>query len=139
MEMVLNYLGISIAYTRLRRLLRAGEEFTPFSHLQYLEQLGLSITLGKQGDLSIFEPTLALGLPVVVGVQTLGWHHWGNVTTEHAVLVVGIDPQHDAIYINDPFFAEAPIELSLDEFIVGWQEKDRQYAIIGLAPLEEQI
>src|SRR5687767_9523123 len=103
-EMVLNYLGISIEYARLRKLLRAGPEFTPFRHLHYLERLGLSITLGKQGDLSIFETYIALGLPVAVGVKTLTWKHWGKVTTEHAVLVVGIDQQNDVIYINDPFF-----------------------------------
>ena len=57
--------------------------------------------------------------------------------TEHAVLVVGIDQQHDVIFINDPFFAEAPLDLWLTEFIIGWQEKDRQYAVIGLAPPDD--
>ena len=33
------------------------------------------------------------------------------------------------------YFAEAPIEMSLLQFEIGWQEKDRQYAVIGLAAL----
>jgi ABC-type bacteriocin/lantibiotic exporter with double-glycine peptidase domain len=132
-EMVLNHLGIQLAYVRLRKLLRAGPEYTPFSHLRYLERLGLSIILDKQGTALIFETQIAVGLPVIVGVQTLDWQHWDKVVTEHAVVVVGIDRENDLIYIHDPFFPVAPIEMSLIAFEIGWQEKDRQYAIIGLA------
>ena len=75
-EMVLSYLGIQISYERLAKRLRAGPSFTPFGHLRYLETLGLSVTLGEQGYLSIFEPNIEMGLPiVVVGVQTLTWSH----------------------------------------------------------------
>jgi len=134
-DMVLSCLGIQIDYRRLRKLLKAGPEFTPFSHLHYLERLGMSVLMDTQGDGSIFATYIALGLPVIVGVRTLNWPHWGKIITEHAVVVVGIDQEHDMIYINDPFFADAPIEISLIEFEIGWEEKDRQYAVIGLAPL----
>lgn len=131
-EMVLSYLGIQINYKRLARQLRAGSSFTPFGHLRYLENLGLSINIGEQGSLSIFESTLELGLPVVVGVQTLTWEHWHGEVTRHAVVVVGIDQANGLIYINDPFFANAPIEMPLLNFQIGWEEKDREYAVIGL-------
>ena len=85
-------------------------------------------------DASLFESQIALGLPIIVGVQTLDWEHWGKVVTEHAVVVVGIDRENGLVYINDPYFAEAPIEMSLIAFEIGWQEKERQYAVIGLAP-----
>jgi ABC-type bacteriocin/lantibiotic exporter with double-glycine peptidase domain len=137
-EMVLNYLGIPLSHERLARLLRAGAAFTPFTNLRYLASLGLSITLGEHGDLSIFEPNLELGLPVVVGVQTLLWGHWQGEVTRHAVVVVGIDREHGVIYINDPFFPHAPIEMSLLRFEIGWQEKDREYAIIGLTSPENE-
>lgn len=134
-EMVLNYLGIEISYPQLARKLRAGSSFTPFGHLRYLESLGLFITMGEQGDLALFEPTLELGLPVIVGVQTLTWEHWQGEVTQHAVVVVGIDQANNLIYIHDPFFAHAPIEMPLLNFQIGWEEKDREYASIGLAPL----
>ena len=136
-EMVLNHLGIAIEYTRLAKILRAGADFTPFSHLRYLEDLGLSITLDTQGDVSLFETYIAVRLPVIVAVKTLNWLYWGDTVTEHAVLVVGIDQTHDLIYIHDPFFAEAPIEMELLRFETGWEEKERRYAVIGLAPLKE--
>lgn len=133
--MVLTYLGIEISYPQLARKLRAGSSFTPFGHLRSLESLGLFITMGDQGDLALFEPTLDLGLPVIVGVQTLTWAHWQGEVTRHAVVVVGIDQANNLIYVHDPFFAQAPIEMPLLNFQIGWEEKDREYAIIGLTPL----
>jgi ABC-type bacteriocin/lantibiotic exporter with double-glycine peptidase domain len=135
-DMVLSHLAVPLGYQRLAKLLRAGPSFTPFSNLRYLESLRLSVTIHKHGDLSIFPPTIELGLPVVVRVNTIGWPHWGKEITDHAVVVVGIDQSQDLIYIHDPFFAEAPIELSLLRFETGWIEGDGYYAIIGLAPLE---
>jgi hypothetical protein len=132
--MVLTYLGIPIGYQRLAKRLRAGASFTPFGNLRYLDALGLSITLGEQGDLSIFELNIEVGLPVMVGVKTLNWGHWGGEVTRHAVVVVGIDQEHGVIYLNDPFFAAAPIEMPLLTFETGWEELDRRYAIIGLTP-----
>src|SRR5262245_15867054 len=136
-EMVLTYLEIPIGYQRLAKQLRAGPAFTPFGHLRYLGALGLSITLGEQGDVSIFEPNLEVGLPVIVGVKTLNWGHWGGEVTRHAVVVVGIDQEHGVIYIHDPFFADAPIEMPLLTFETGWEELDRCYAIISLTPPED--
>jgi ABC-type bacteriocin/lantibiotic exporter with double-glycine peptidase domain len=123
-EMVLHHLGLSIDYTRIAKILRAGADFTPFSHLRYLAQLGLSITLEIQGDVSLFETYLGSGLPGMVAVKTLNWPHWNDIVTEHAVLVVGIDQAHDLIYLHDPFFAEAPIEMELLRFETGWEEKE---------------
>lgn len=138
-DMVLHHLGIQLAYTRLRKLLHAGPEFTPFSHLRYLERLGLFVLRGEQGELSLLETYLALGLPVIVGVRTLYWRHWRDLITEHAVVVVGIDRQQDLVYIHDPFFAEAPIELTVTEFEAGWIEGEGQYAVIGLTPPAEEV
>jgi hypothetical protein len=51
--------------------------------------------------------------------------------TKHAVVVVGIDQEHGLMYINDPFFADAPLELLLAEFEAGWIEGEGQYAVIN--------
>ena len=34
-----------------------------------------------------------------------------------------------------PFFAEAPLALALNTFLIGWEEQDRQYVVIALAPI----
>jgi ABC-type bacteriocin/lantibiotic exporter with double-glycine peptidase domain len=136
--MVLEYLGMSIEENRLRQILRTTDAGTPFPNIERLSELGLFVNYGKQGDLSLFEHSVDLGLPVIVAVETLGWQHWGDEVTSHAVVVVGIDQPNGLIYLHDPFFANAPIEMQLLEFEVGWDEKRRQYAAISLAPPEDQ-
>lgn len=135
-KIVLDYLGIQIDYERVAKLLRAGPSFTPFGNLRYLESLGLSVTFDAQGNISSFESNIELGLPVIVGVTTLAWDHWQGEVTNHAVVVVGIDRASGLIYLNDPFFPNAPLEMSLLRFEIGWQEKDHECGIIALAPPE---
>lgn len=132
--MVLDYLGVSADDERLWHLLGTTEDGTPFPNIERLQTLGLFITYGKDGDLSIFEQNLEIGLPVLVGVKTLTWTHWAGEVTRHAVVVTGIDQENGMIYIHDPFFAQAPIAMELLRFETGWEELDRQYAVIGLAP-----
>jgi ABC-type bacteriocin/lantibiotic exporter with double-glycine peptidase domain len=132
--MVLDYLGVAVNEQRLRRRLGTTAEGTPFPNIARLQALGLFLQYDKQGDLSIFERSLEWGLPVIVGVKTLEWQHWAGEVTRHAVVVVGIDQANNLIYINDPFFAEAPIAMPILRFEIGWEELDRQYAVIGLAP-----
>jgi ABC-type bacteriocin/lantibiotic exporter with double-glycine peptidase domain len=132
--MVLDYLGVTVEAERLRRLLGTTEQGTPFFNLVRLETLGLFITAGTEGDLSIFDHFIELGLPVIVGVSTFGWQHWAGEVVSHAVVVVGIDHERSVIYLNDPAFADAPIEMSFTEFEIGWEEQYRSYAVIGLVP-----
>jgi len=133
-EMVLAYLQVPASYAQLSNLLRARPFGTPFGNVRYLETLGLSVILDHGGDFHVFEQHIDVGLPVLVNVRTLGWPHWQGEVTYHAVLVVGIDRAQDHIYIHDPFFAAAPISLTLTQFAMGWEEQNRQYAVIGLTP-----
>lgn len=131
-EVVLNYLGIRKAYIELLRLLETSNEGTFFPNLKRIETFGLFVEINRWGEAELFEHYIGLGLPIIVGVKTLYWEHWDGYVTEHAVIVVGIDRDNDVIYINDPAFSEAPLKMSLVEFEIGWIERDRQYAVIGL-------
>jgi len=140
-EMALLHLGIQIDYVRLAQILQTQSDSTPFRHLQYLQLLNLVITIGNHtriggGIPKLFEQYIVLGLPVIVSVRTVAWRHWAGETTDHAVVVTGIDSQNDLIFIHDPFFPDAPIEMSLTAFTIGWEEKDRQYAVISLTDIE---
>lgn len=136
-KMVLDYLGVMVEYDALADRLGNTNRGTPFPNIERLTTLGLFVEVSKYGDSTTFERHIEWGLPVIVGVKTLNWQHWGNVITDHAVVVVGIDQVNNKIYIHDPFFANAPIEMSLVEFEGGWIERDQQYAIIGLTPIIE--
>lgn len=134
--MVLDYLGVTVEESRLRRILGTTEQGTPFPNITRLQTLGLFVIYGKNGDPAIFERYLEIGLPVVVGVKTLTWTHWEGRVTQHAVVVLGIDRENESIYINDPSFAEASLGMPLLNFEIGWEELDRQYAVISLTPPE---
>lgn len=137
-KMVLDYLGVPIEYNDLARRLGTTEQGTPFSNIERLTRLGLFVQTGRYGDPTLFARAIEWGLPVIVAVKTLNWQHWGEIITDHAVVVVGIDQEHDQIYIHDPFFTDAPIVMSLIEFEGGWLERDQQYAVISLTQLEDQ-
>lgn len=130
---VLEYLGVSWSEEYLARVLGMSEDGTPFFHIERLQKLGVAVNADRDGDLAIFEHALEMGLPVIAGVMTLGWQHWHGETVPHAVVVVGIDQENALIYIDDPAAVNAPIEMSLDEFMIGWEEKERQFAVIGLS------
>jgi hypothetical protein len=135
--MVLDYLGIVMAQEDLARWLGTTDRGTPFPNIKRLAALGLTIDTGTYGDLSLFEQNLEWGLPIIIAAKTLNWFHWKNVVTDHAAVVVGIDQDRGVIYIHDPFFADAPIEMSLIDFESGWIERDQQYAVIRLFPAED--
>lgn len=63
--------------------------------------------------------------------------HWQHEITDHAVVAVGIDHENGVIYIHDPAFPSGPVEMPLLNFELGWDEKERQYAIIRLTDLDE--
>jgi len=134
--MVLEYLGITLNYDHLLRLIETTDQGTAFFNIKRLEALGLFVELGKYADIAVFEKYIDLGLPVITSVKTIGWQHWAGEETRHAVVVVGIDLDSAKIYIHDPFFGEPLIEMPLIEYEIGWDEQDRSYAIIGLTKPE---
>lgn len=137
-SMIMAYLEVPANYNQLAKILQSRWFGTPFGNIRLLEALGLSVTHGYQGGLDLFTRSIELGLPVIANVQTIDWPHWQDQITYHAVVVIGFDQANEVIYIHDPFFTEAPIELNLSQFMVGWQEQDRQYAVIALTPPFEQ-
>ena len=73
---------------------------------------------------------------MLVNVDTRGWGYWEGQGTDHVVVVTGIDIDEGVIYVNDPFFSDAPQEVPLIEFETGWEEKRRQYAVISLEAIK---
>lgn len=123
--MVLMYLGRSVRYPRLLRLLVTKEHGTPFSNLRHLDQLGVQVTIAP-GTLDQLYDHLRHNRPCIVSVQTAELPHWEE-QTDHAVVVVGMDSQY--IYVNDPAFEIAPILVPLGDFDLAWLAKDEDFAV----------
>ena len=131
-QIVLNYLHISIPYSRLLQLLETDRAGSYFSKIKKLEaDLGLVVELVQgNDDLDLFYRYLDQALPVIVFVNTAELKSYWTVPTFHAVVVTGLD--NELIYLHDPYFPDAPKEVQRDEFLLAWLEQDYWYAVIRL-------
>ena len=101
-----------------------------------LEAQGLAVKTGKATSFEMFEQYIELGLPVIVPVRTWTLLYWQAFDTDHALVVVGIDIANEMVYVHDPYFEQAPLALSFNEFDPAWTEMDRRYAVIGLTDVD---
>lgn len=126
--MIFVYLGLPFDYRRGVRLLRIRPQIgTPFFQIRELGKLGISVTY-KQGTLLDLHAYLIQGLPCIVGVQTGELPYWQAINVQHAVVVVGLDSEF--IYLNDPAFVNAPIQVPLGDFDLAWLEQDEVFAVL---------
>ncbi len=125
--MVLAYLGFSITYGRLLKLLRVRKQIgAPASNIRSLEQLGINV-IYKQGTLAELHSHLTNGLPCITFVNTGELPHW-ETDSDHAVVVVGLDNEY--IYLNDPEFPNVPIQVTHGDFDLAWLDWDEFYAVL---------
>ena len=126
-RMVLEYYHINIRYARLLSILRVADSGATFRSLGRLESIGLRVQV-ERGAIDKLSEWLAQGVPPIVAVDTgLLLSYWTE-TTGHALVVISIDKQN--IYVNDPYFADAPKKIVIDEFEASREEAGRLYAII---------
>jgi ABC-type bacteriocin/lantibiotic exporter with double-glycine peptidase domain len=124
--MALDYLGVSVGYDRLLRLLGVKPYGTPGSRLNNLANLGVHVRYAR-GTLNELFDDLNSGHACIVLVRTGQLPYW-TYATDHAVLVVGFDEQ--AVYVNDPAFEQAPQRVPYADFELAWLEFDYRYAVI---------
>ncbi len=125
--MLLLYLGLTINYDRLLKLLRVKTGIgAPVFNVQQLERLGVVVSYG-QGNLADIRNHLRNNQPCLTPVQTGELPYW-DADTSHAVVVIGIDDHN--IYLNDPAFPNAPIQVSLGDFDLAWLARDEYYAVL---------
>jgi ABC-type bacteriocin/lantibiotic exporter with double-glycine peptidase domain len=126
-DMILHYLGFSISYKRLLKLLRvkplAG---TRSSNIRELKKLGFSV-IYEQGTFDKLYHHLSNDRPCIAFVKTGELPYWDD-DTDHAVVVVGLDDNN--VFINDPEFPDAPMQVSRGHFDLAWVERDDFYAVI---------
>ncbi|MCB0128153.1 MAG: C39 family peptidase [Caldilineaceae bacterium] len=132
-QMVLQYLQISISYARLLDILETEQSGSYFSKLKNLEsEFGLIVELAQGSEnLDALYRYLDQALPIIAYVNTGQLRSYWRVTTFHAVIITGLDEEF--VYLNDPYFGDAPKEVSRDEFILAWLEQDFWYVVIRLA------
>jgi ABC-type bacteriocin/lantibiotic exporter with double-glycine peptidase domain len=126
-EMVLTHLAMPVAYEKLLNLLQVRSGFgTPAGNIRYLEQLKLEI-IYRQGDFDDLADHLKQGQPCIAFIKTSELPYWDEAV-DHAVVIVGLDDQF--IYLNDPAFPTAPIQVERGEFDLAWLNWGEKYAVL---------
>jgi len=128
--MALAQLGIVVTQTQLAQTLgtRIGVG-TPFSRVERLAQwdVRVRVTRASIDDLATL---LAADIAAIAAVTTTpGLPGWGNIRTQHAVLVVKVDAEQ--ITYHDPSLAYGPVSALCDEFLLAWGEMDEQAAFVS--------
>lgn len=126
--MVLSYLERPEPYGRLLSILGIGTIGAPRRNVLRLARLGVDVEY-REATLPILARYLQAGQPVVAFVDTGELPYW-PVSTNHAVVVVGID--EETVWINDPAFSNAPVAVSVAEFDLAWFNGDNACAVIRL-------
>ena len=124
--MVLAYLDRAMDYAELLSLLKIRPYGAPAGNIRLLASLNLNVVYSKTNMVGL-EAMLQRGRLVIVFVRTGELPYW-TYSTDHALLVVGYDESQ--LYVNDPYYSEAPIAVPRGDFELAWLEHDYRYALI---------
>jgi ABC-type bacteriocin/lantibiotic exporter with double-glycine peptidase domain len=124
--MVLAYLGRPVDYARLLAILQIGPVGAPRRNVLRLTRLGLDVTY-REATFSLIATHLQAGQPVIAFVDTGELAYW-SVTTNHAIVVIGLEAEH--VIVHDPAFAATPQRIPFGEFEVAWLNCDNACAVV---------
>lgn len=126
--MLLDYLDCPVPYSRLLSLLGTCDFGTPAENILRLEDLSVGVqVILSHTDVDGLRGYLEAGRPVIAFVSTGDLPYWSE-TTDHTLVVVGVED--DVLYVNDPYFDQAPQRISRIHFELGWLRFDKLCAII---------
>jgi ABC-type bacteriocin/lantibiotic exporter with double-glycine peptidase domain len=119
-QMVLAYLGISVTYAELYRLLGTQQYGTPFRHLERLRIYGVEVQLDYLSPQEI-GGYLAQDVPVIAGVNTAELPYWQEAV-DHVVVVVGLADGYATLH--DPALPHGPTRVTETAFALAQLEFD---------------
>ena len=121
-QMALGQLGIDTTQAHLAQTLgtRAGIG-TPFSHIKRLKHGSVKIEVTEWTTIEALESALETETAVIVAVLTTpGLPGWGDIRTQHTVLVASVELNQITYY--DPALADGPVSAVRGEFLLAWSE-----------------
>ncbi len=125
-RMVLSYWGQDVSENQLADLLGTEIFGTPLSNVTRLQKWGYQVKVGPI-TLEQLKNHLLAKQPVIVRVWTAMLDYW-TMDTSHVVVATGFDSQ--AVYLNDPAWAEYPKVVSWTSFLAAWAEFDETGVVI---------
>jgi len=130
-QMALAQFDIKASQKQLAQALgaRAGIG-TPFPNIIHLNRWRVHVETIQWQSIDAVASALAVNRVVIVAVTTTpGLPEWGNIRTQHAVLVVAVNPEQ--IVYHDPALQYGPVSAPCDEFLLAWSEMAEQAALLS--------
>jgi hypothetical protein len=130
--MALAQLGLELSQTELAKALdiRIGVG-TSFSRVERLKQWHIQVEVAEWCGIDRLTSSLERDKAVIAALTTTpGLPGWGDIRTQHTILVVNISSQQ--ITYHDPALANGPITAPRDEFLLAWTEMSELAAFLSL-------
>lgn len=125
--MVLAILDKEYSEAELARVMGSYEFGTPASRVTRLEKLGYRVKFGPS-NLKELQTHLAQGLFPIVFVYA-GFLPWADFEGFHALVLSEVTGEDVALF--DPALDDGPTRLSIDGFLLAWEEFDSLAAVIS--------
>ncbi len=128
-QMVLDFYGQTRRQAEIARTLGIRAGFgVPASNIVKLRIRSIEPQYVVGGTFERLQFWLQQGIPVIAFVQAGELPQWQGRRAQHAALLVGVD-RHD-VHLHDPALKDGPITVSIDDFLLAWQEMDNRYAVL---------
>ena len=114
--MVCAYWGRPEFQGDIARWLQTTEIGTPARNISRLKDYGFDATY-LEGSLQFLSESLQQSIPCILFLRTGELPYW-EIDTAHAIVVIGLDDQE--IFLNDPFFEDAPKVVPVEEVLLAW-------------------
>jgi ABC-type bacteriocin/lantibiotic exporter with double-glycine peptidase domain len=125
-RMVLAALGHSYTEQELAQAMASYSFGTPASRVTRLQKLGHRITYGTS-TLSELGNYLVQGYFPIVFVDA-DFLPWADFTGFHALVLVALTEA--SVWVMDPSLDNGPTEMTIDAFLLTWEEFDSRLAVI---------
>jgi hypothetical protein len=118
--MVLACQGVHVEEEAVCDLLQTDEAGTSLADLDTLlaQSFPQCRVRVESSSLDSLRQSLQEGIPPIVIVNTASLQSYWQRECVHALLVVGIEEQ--IVFVNDPFFDDAPKQIPVAEFLAAW-------------------
>jgi len=132
-RIVFAYQGVHIEEAAVCDLLQTDETGTSLADLDTLlaQSFPHCYVRVESSSLDSLRQSLQDGIPPIVIVNTASLQSYWQRECVHALVVVGIEEQ--AVFVNDPFFDDAPKQIPTAEFLAAWGVYG-QFTIIIVLP-----
>ena len=128
----MDYLGFDLDEEQISEMLSTTPRGTTASNIARIQDIGVDVVI-HSASLFDLRDLLREKVPCIMltsfsSLASLNYFLWTgnleywNIACWHAVVVVELG--EDVIYINDPFFSDAPKKVVLDSFLEAWSHYD---------------